>query len=515
MPTHAQNPFAQLSTTLLLAIFQYTCNYQPVSLPLHSSHPRHVLNSVCKGWYDVVRSTGALWNQIHFRANSGEAHQPHPLLLQLEFCVKLSGSNPLTITFDTVFDGWAFSFVDLVIVQHVHHIQNLKCMVQGNNEIKKFLTIEEGRFSILESLDICFVNELLRQISYFPLEDCLKFTTLRTAPCLRHATFHLVNGLHPIDLHLPLGQLSTLDLGTVAMPPDVFIKILHAATWRLEDANFYVRFSKPMYPRLTLSKRRVTMHALRMLRLRLHSPSQDTRLFSLLRLPALQKLYIEMYDYSSYQDWDLAMYTKLLGASNKKLRELYLDDYPPHGSKNNSFVVRRRYHKTTHQVLAKFFRAISNVENLHLPVGLDIDAATLDKMGSYTLLPKLSSLELGSVYGWPILVMARRRLQLFIDASRAAAQAEYEPGPARRPVIAFHPLTSIHVLIPQSWSVAEKRALVQEAQALGLFKITCAVQSTSTLPLPVVDLKDVMRARLLQLAQMGAGPTTQGEFDFS
>jgi hypothetical protein len=282
MPAHAQNPFAQLSTTVLLAIFYSACDYQPVSLPLHPSHPRHVLNSVCKGWYDVVRSTGALWDKIHFRASAGDAHQPHPLLLQLEFCANLSGSDPLTMTFDTVFDGWAFSFVDLVIVPHVNQIKTLKCMVQGNDEIKKFLTIGEGRFSILESLDICFVNELLRQISYFPLEDCLKFTTLRTASCLRHATFHLVNGLHPIDLHLPWGQLSTLDLGTVAMPPDVFIKILHAATWRLEDANFYVRFSKPMHPRLKLSKRRVTMHALRTLRLRLHSPSQDTRLFSLL-----------------------------------------------------------------------------------------------------------------------------------------------------------------------------------------------------------------------------------------
>jgi hypothetical protein len=214
-----------------------------------------------------------------------------------------------------------------------------------------------------------------------------------------------------------------------------------------------------------------------------------------------------MYDHSSHQDWDLPLYTKLLGASNKTLRELYLDDYPPHGSKNNGFVVRRRYHKTTHQVLAKFFRAISNVENLHLPVGLDIDAATLDKMASYTLLPKLSSLELSSIHGWPILAMARRRLQLFIDASRAAEQAEYEPGPARRPVIAFRPPTSIHMLIPRRWSVAEKRALVQEAQALELLGITCAVQSTCTLALPVVDLRDVMRARLL--AWIEGVPTTQ------
>jgi hypothetical protein len=497
MPTHAQNPFARISSTLLLAIFQAACNYEPVSLPLHSSHPRHVLNSVCKSWHDTVRSTGSLWANIHFRAPNaaGEVHPPHPLLPQLEFCVRLSGSHPLTITFDMDFNGWAFNIVGSVIVPHVHQIQKLKCTVYGNDEIKRFLRIGEGRFSILESLEVRFVNDSVGPISHFLLEDCVQFTALRTSPCLRHVTFHLLNGLHPLDLHLPWGQITTLNLGTVAMPVDVLTKILHAATWRLEQGNFYVRFTKPTHPGLKLSKYPVTMHALRTLHLLLHSPSQDKRLFSLLRLPALQSLCIEMFDY--YQDWDIPLYTRLLRASKNTLQQLYMDEYPPHGSDTSGFVVRRRYRKTPHRVLAAFFRAIPNVENLHLPLGLEIDAVTLDKMASYTLLPKLSWLELSSVRGWPILAMAQRRLTLFVDASRAAAQLEFEPGPSRRPVIDFYPPRCINILVPRCWSMERKRALIRAAQALGFLGIRCIIQSTDALPLPIVDPREVMRLRLL------------------
>ncbi|KAF8173109.1 hypothetical protein BJ912DRAFT_1079485 [Pholiota molesta] len=258
------------------------------------------------------------------------------------------------------------------------------------------------------------------------------------------------------------------------MPADVLIKIFHAATWRLEQGNFYVRFTKPMHPGLKLSKYPVTMHALRTLHLLLYSPSQDTRLFSLLRLPALQSLCIEMHDY--YQDWDIPLYIRLLRASKKTLRQLYMDEYPPHGSDIRGFVVRRRYRKTPHRVLAAFFRAIPNVEILHLPLGLEIDARTLEKMGSYTLLPKLSWLELSSVRGWPILTMAQRRLTLFVDASRAAAQLEFQPGPStafpinNTTILRTLPLTSSdtleqsttytgHAFQPQTYNAHPKPAL--------------------------------------------------------
>jgi hypothetical protein len=391
-------------------------------------------------------------------------------------------------------NGWAFSIVDSVIIPHAHRIQTLSCMIHGNREVVKFLKIAEGLFSILESVEICFVNTWERPISSFPVADCLDFTALRTSPCLRHATFHLLNGLHPIDLHLPWSQISTLNLGTIAMPVDTFIRILHASTWQLEDGTFYVRFTKPLPPHLVLSRNCITMHALRMLHLRLLFPSRDHRIFSLLRLPALQRLRVEMYD--QFQDWDVALYTQLLAASTKTLRDLRLEDYSPTASKIDGFKIRRRHRETTYEILTEFFRVIANIESLHLPMGLDIDAATANEIATYKLLPKLSMLDFSTVHGWPIVAMARRRHALWLAASlvehpefvTGSSAIGYYPGP---------PPKNILMQIPSSWSEQDERVLVEEAQALGAMGTTCTIKSTEQLPLPIHNPREIMRLRLL------------------
>lgn len=311
------------------------------------------------------------------------------------------------------------------------------------------------------------------------------FNALRTVPHLRKATFHLLNGLHPIDLRLPWGQLTTLDLGTTAMPPEVFIKILHSAALHLEDGHFYVRFSKLHYPKCRLWRGGVKMHALRTLRLRLLYPSDDTRLFSLLRFPSLQRLWLEMHD--TFQDWDLALYTKLLRASTKTLRRLHLIDYPSSGGKCAGFEVRQRYSETTPQTLEKFFQVISNVESLYLPLGIYIHAQIVDKIASYALLPMLNELDLCTINGWHILSMARRRHEHFSNAS-LANESELEIGSSQHhPPKPLAPLEYLYMQIPRcGYSARAKTALVQEAQALALLGITCNVLSSTLLPLPII-----------------------------
>jgi hypothetical protein len=391
-------------------------------------------------------------------------------------------------------NGWAFSIVDSVILPYAHRIQTLSCMIHGNREVLKFLKIAEGRLNILESIEICFVNTWERPVSSFPLANCLDFTALRTLPCLRHAIFHLLNGLHPIDLHLPWRQMSTLNLGTIAMPVDVFMKILHASTWQLEDGTFYVKFTKPLPPHLILSRHCVIMHALRALHLRLLFPSRDHRVFSLLRLPALQRLRVEMYD--QFQDWDVALYTQLLAASTKTLRDLRLEDYTPTTSKIDGFKIRRRHRETPYEVLTEFFRVIANIESLHLPLGLDIDAATANEIATYRLLPKLSSLDFSTVHGWPILAMARRR-HAFCLAASLAEHPEFVTGSSATGYYPGSPPTYISMQIPSSWSEQDERALVDEAQALGAMGTTCTIKRTEQLPLPIHNPREIMRLRLL------------------
>ncbi|KAF8182529.1 hypothetical protein BJ912DRAFT_928558 [Pholiota molesta] len=480
------SPFSKISTKLLRAIFEHVCDNDAVHIPLQPLDPRYALSLVCRRWVITVRSTSALWVNVHFTKHPlDKTHNSDPLLHHFSLCVERSGQRPLTITFDMFCDGWAFSVVGSVIIPNIHRIRSLRCPVYHNNDIIQFLTMAEGQFSILESMEICLINTWDSPASSFSLDDCLLFNALRTAPRLRKATFYLLNGLHPIDLRLPWGQLTTLDLGTTAMLPEELIKILHSAALHLEAGHFCVRFNKLLCPKRVLWRSVVKMHALRTLRLRLLYPSVDTRLFSLLRFPSLQRLWLEMHD--TFQDWDLALYTKLLRASTRTLRRLYLIDYPSSEGNSAGFKIKQRYSEITPQTLEKFFKVVPNVESLHLPLGIYIHPQIVDKVASYTRLPMLRELDLCTIHGWYILSMAKQRHEHFSNAALASA-SEFEVGSSQRhPPMPLVPLEYIYMQIPRSgYSVRAKRALVEEAQALALLGITCHVLSTTSLPLPII-----------------------------
>lgn len=485
--------FPYLPTPILQTIFKWCCGHGPVHLPLQDSDPRQVLGIVSPTWANIIHSTAFLWDNILFtKPPNNTSHRPYPLLDDFHDCTIYSGQNPLNITFDMVCGGWDLSIVSSVIIPHMHRIKTLNCPIYGDNDIARFLKIGEGRFNVLESMEICFINTWETPCSSFPLEECLQFTALRTVPHLRKAVFRLVNDLNPIDLLLPWRQLTTLDLGTTAMLPEILVKILHSAM-ALEDGFFYVQFTRPIHPQLALSRRRITMRPLRKLRLRLLYPSEDTRLFSILRFPSLQKLWIEMYD--EFQDWNISLYMKMLKASTQSLRQLSLSDFSPEEPGMavqgiiESDAVRRRHRPTTYQTLERFFEVIANVETLYLPLGVNIHACTVEKMASCALLPHLRSLELGTVNGRHILSMVRRRHMYVLDASWKPSTSTLRPTS----------LESVTMFIPRhgcSGGDDDKAALVQDAQALeAAFGITCCVQSTQMLPLPM------RQPRLLELAQ--------------
>ncbi|KAF8200091.1 hypothetical protein BJ912DRAFT_1139315 [Pholiota molesta] len=505
MSTSAQNYFRNISTTSLAAIFQYFCNNEPVHLPLQPSDPRYILSLVCRRWVNTVRSTCSLWDNVHFSKPGGnEAFEPYPLLHQFALCAVRSGQNPLSIVFNMICDGWTFSIVRSVIIPHIHRIKSLRCPIYGNGDIIKFMTIQEGPFSILESMEIYFVNTWDERVSSFIPEVSLRFNGLCSAPRLRNVTFRLLNNLRPIDLKLPWGQLTTLDMGTTAMEPKIFLKIMDSTSIQLEAGFFYVKFTRPPRAQHKLWKRPFIMHALQTLRVRLLFPSEDTRLFSLLRFPAPQLVWFEMHD--QFQDWDLALYTKLLRASTKTLRILRLTDYPAPGTEpaqgivaaDSELVIRRRHRETTYRSLERLFQLTPNLEQLNLPLGVYIHAPTLEKMASCALLPQLYSLELGAVNGWHVLSMVRRR-----HAAHCYLAQSFAPGPSQQTMgYRLQPfgLRSVNVLIPRyGCSGDEQQALAAEARALRGLGIRCDVQNTDILPLPMMKTKtavDAMQSHL-------------------
>ncbi|KAF8177410.1 hypothetical protein BJ912DRAFT_1045719 [Pholiota molesta] len=490
--TRVQNSFFKFSTTLLLVVFEAVCNYEPVHLPLTPVHPRHVLNLVCRQWFNVIRSTGSLWNNIHFTKPGNDiVHQRHPLLKQLAFCAKLSGLEPLTIKFDMVlYEAWAFSVVRAVIIPYAHRIKTLSCLIVGNKDTFAFLTSSGGgKFDILESVDICFVNTKDTPIKSFPLKDWVQFTGLRNAPRLHEATFRLANGLHPLDLHLPWGQLTSLDFGMIPMTPEIFIKLLHSTASCLDNGFFCVRFSKPYYPGLILSRRVLSMRKLQTLRLLLFYPSQDTRLFSLLHLPVLQGLlgYCPVHQARAR-----------IQQNPSPPAPAGLSPHELGAEISGKFVVKRRHHAIPQHTLEALFTAVPRVDKLHLPPGVYIPAETAAQMGAYALLPELFYLEGSALDARPILAMARSRHALFLAAAPGPDEdSEFEEGSSQQPRRSLGPPTTIELLVPRDRPIDEKAAVVAEAQALGMLGIACTILSTDMLPLPVIDPRELMGSRLL------------------
>ncbi|KAF8175551.1 hypothetical protein BJ912DRAFT_1074884 [Pholiota molesta] len=483
--------FLNCPDAVLVAVFTFFCGEEPVFLPRRTTDRRGILSRVDERWTTILQSTSTLWDNILFTSPPSFFCPPDTILNEFYTCTTRSGNNLLTVAFDMGRHDWVFSIVHAVILPNVGRIRKLTCPIHTNIDISAFLKIREGRFSALESLEIAFVNTWTKPISWFNLDTCLQFNALRTAPQLRNVTAHLCNGLHPIDLHLPWNQLTSLDLSSTAMTPEVFVKVLRYGAQRLEDGYFQVRFSKLLCPQRVLSRTTIIMGRLETLKLRLMYPSNDTRLFSILRFPVLRSLSIKMFD--RRQQWDMSLYTNLLRASKNTLQQLHLSDFQPPGlhifrtGQNIQGYgyppVSRQYCHTTYRTLEKLFKIIPNAESLILPLGLPIHVHTAEKLATCDLLPRLRALKLGATIDSArhmLSVLNSRHHYISLGVGGSAEVCHAPDGPRLTVIsslgvwIAYHQYTFNAAL-----------ALDQQCQMLASLGIVVDIYPTTALPLPI------------------------------
>ncbi|KAF8957618.1 hypothetical protein BDZ97DRAFT_1845788 [Flammula alnicola] len=433
---------------VLRRILVFSGMNEPVRLPFRPEEPRYILSQVSRQWRDGVQSTTSFWDHIYLTPVLPQ--HSSTLLGHFFRCLLRSGNNALSLNFHMITGGWSFSIVNWIIKPNAERIKSLTCLLYGQ-DIETFLNIQEGRFRVLEA-------------------QWLNFTVFCSLPHIRQVTLHILNGLHPFDLRLPWRQLTALDMGTTAMPPDVFIKIIGEARSSLRDAFFQIRFHKPACPGLRLAPREITLKKLETLRFRLIYPTQDPRLFALLRFPNLRDLYIEMHDV--FQDWDMEMYTGILRRSTKSLRYLQLSDFSQQGS--NMPPPNRRHRDTSYHELERFFTVVRNINFLHLPLSVHIHASTMEKLATGELLPRLTTLELGSINGKDVLSMVKRRNEAVLSHSLA-------PGPSSSTCTY---LSFLYLVIPRSsCRPEEKRDFDKEVEVLRSLGVVCRIEPTDGLPL--------------------------------
>ncbi|KAF9474745.1 hypothetical protein BDN70DRAFT_996866 [Pholiota conissans] len=482
---------ASLSVTALRTIFENICaNYPSVRVPFERSDPRHVLSLVCLEWRTIIFcDMPSLWANIGFTGGPDPQfnQEPQSLLRQFALCVDRSAQRPLSIFLEMIYDGWQFSIVDSVVIPQIRRIKSLTTPIYSDAEIFKFLTIPQGEFLILESLELCLINTLERPASSFAPLQSLHFSTLRSIPLLRRAMIYILNGMRPNELNLPLSQLVSISLAGATILPSELIHILRSAS-QLEQAFFYIGFTMPSHRHEALAIGAVEMRKLRTLRLRLLFPNRDKRLFSLLRFPVLRHLWIDIY--GDFQHWHIPIYTRLIKASTNSLRELRLTDFNYHNPGEldddvDEVGLERRYSEIPPHSIEALFEVIRNVESLFLPVGILLHASTLNKIASCALLPYLEEIEVGALSAWPILSMIRyRRTRAVMSASLGASHASdvLLPAPDDKPLAEFK---YIYILIPfQGLTVAEEDALAEEMEDLESLGIVCRILATPILPLP-------------------------------
>ncbi|KAF8179182.1 hypothetical protein BJ912DRAFT_1128466 [Pholiota molesta] len=475
---------------VLAAIFIALCGDEPVLLPRRTTDRRGILSRVDERWAVVLQSTSTLWADILFTSPPSFSLRPSALLNEFYTCTTRSGNNLLTIAFDMGPHNWVFSIVYAVILPTIGRIRRLTCPIHTNNDISAFLRIPQGRFSALESIEVAFVDTWDEPISWFDLDTCLEFNALRTAPQLRNVTAHLFNGLHPIDLHLPWDQLTCLDLASAAMTPEVFVKIMRCGARRLEEGYFHVRFSMLLCPQRVLSQATITMDRLQTLRLRLMYPSNDRRLFSILRFPILHSLTIYMFDIR--QHWNVSHYTNLLRASKNTLQQLHVFDFQPpelrifRTAQNVQFgypPLSRQYHHTTHRTLEELFEITPNVESLTLPLSLPIHVRTAEKLATCALLPRLRELVLGAT-----IESAQHMLSVingrhnYVSLGVGSSGIGHPPSSSPRPTV----IRSLDLWVPEhQYTFNTALALDQQSQLLASLGIMVDIHPTTALPLPI------------------------------
>ncbi|KAF8956205.1 hypothetical protein BDZ97DRAFT_1763958 [Flammula alnicola] len=421
-------PLSNFPDKLLLVIF-FLCFENVTVIPPPQSDTRNSLAQVCQQWRRLMLATPTIWQNAVFspipfqrpinllRLAKLWLRRSQGALLSLNFCADTRSAMPAgqlpTSAQQLMYGGGAFNIVKSIILPCASRIRSLTCIICTKSVIKSFLKIPLGTLGALESVEITFLNDFVYRLTPFTQEENSSFTVFQSLPNLRRAIFHIFNGIHPLDLQLPWNNLAIIDLGSTAMSPDVFMTIIHFSTHSLTEGFFQIDFTTYIYLDHPLAQEipHAEARQLQRLRLRLIDPGNDHRIFSLLQLPSIRELRVELHDPS--RGWEMSIFTSMLEKSATTLQVLMFSDLPPPTVPDGAPPAPRRPQRDmSYTELEELFKTVPNLRALHLPLGLFIHAPTMEMIACGQLLPLLVTLKLSSLSGVrvPFAVVTRNAL---------------------------------------------------------------------------------------------------------
>jgi len=379
----------------------------PLIFPPPTDEQRWVLTRVCAKWRQVVESTATYWTAFDFVQRKVQ----HPLnFVHLAECffIRSGKTLPLAIGFRGSFklkSKLGRNIFNHVIRPRAPRVWFLSCCVT-KDDLKTFFGPGRVRFFFLQAIDIAIIGNPAGAVAtQIPAKGSINLSAFQCAPLLRQASLRILDGVHPVDLCLPWGQLTRIDLGQTSIHIHTFNYIMKQSLL-LEDGVFYVDFLR-LYAGQPTTLRKISIPRLRQLRIRLVQPSRDMRIFhkifSKLEMPSLNELWVEREELG-HAIRDTRIYEPLLTNLSATLERLTISEHSI--PQSGCYIPRlKRSSRLTYQNVDGALRTSQNLTSLSLCPGVFVNPLVLSKMASGELLPFLERLQVSSVNGWDIIFM--------------------------------------------------------------------------------------------------------------
>jgi hypothetical protein len=401
-------PPAALPDNVLRRIFDLYIQ-GPLVFPPPTDEHRWVLTRVCAGWRLVVVSTPSYWTAYDFIQR--EIQHPNNFVhLAESFFVRSGNTLPLALGFRGSFrfqSTLGRNIFNLVVRPRAHRVWFLSCCVT-KSDLRTFFGPGHVHFLFLQAIDVAVIGNSAASgvvAPQIPVKGSIDLSVFQCAPLLRQVSLRILDGVHPMDLHLPWGRLTRIDLGQTSIHVPTFIHIMEQSLL-LEDGVFYVDFFR-LYDMQPTTLRKISIPRLRQLRIRLVRPSRDTRIFSKLEMPSLNELWVEREELG-HAIRDTTIYEPLLANLSATLKSLTISEHSI--PQSNCYIPRLNWSsRLAYQDVDGALRTSQNLTSLSLCPGVFVNPLVLNKLASGEYLPFLEKLEVSSVKGWDIILMVERK----------------------------------------------------------------------------------------------------------
>ncbi|CAA7269839.1 unnamed protein product [Cyclocybe aegerita] len=387
------------------------------AIPHPSDDPKRKLSQVCTKWRRIIVGDTSLWANIRLAPvrfehsehllrlfeQSAERSRGQPLLIQMYNDLRRSRPAHVRKVEDLLYGGGKFSIVHSILapLPVSSRLTSLKCLF-AKDDVWMFLRLPSTTFPVLKSVDITFIHSLDNHRTPFTKDhrNRLNFTVFKDHPTLQEAAFHIENCIHPLDLQLPWGQLTKLDLASAPMPTWTLLTIMSQAAPSLVDGAFHVKLLAASDCELL----GVTMPVLKRLRLVVIDPTLEPTFFALLKMPILGNLKLERFD--RRVGWQLWLLIPVLVHSSSSLRLLELKNFVLRREPGDPVPTVRR---SSYTELEAILEVVPRLEELRLAPDIVMHLPTLEKVASGGLVPQLRVLELFSTSSEQVVSMVQQR----------------------------------------------------------------------------------------------------------